>query len=61
MDESEFKPGDVVKLRSNNPEMTVSNIDRETTHSVFCVWFDNKTVCRDSFTPTSLMLARKES
>ncbi|PZU29860.1 MAG: DUF2158 domain-containing protein [Stenotrophomonas sp.] len=33
----EFKPGDVVVLRSGGPKMTVSSLEGS---RVWCVWFD---------------------
>lgn len=33
----EFKPGDVVVLKSGGPRMTVSSLDG---NRVWCVWFD---------------------
>ena len=35
-----FKKGDVVRLKSGGPKMTVSEIRSDDT--LFCRWFDNK-------------------
>jgi uncharacterized protein YodC (DUF2158 family) len=49
-----FNPGDVVRLRSGGPAMTVQSLanDRET---LWCVWFDAKGEHnRQNFGPSSL-------
>lgn len=40
MNDMEFKPGDLVRLKSGGPVMTVSII--ETDGLVRCVWFDSE-------------------
>jgi uncharacterized protein YodC (DUF2158 family) len=35
----QFKPGDVVELKSGGPKMTVEEVDEEA-GGVFCTWFD---------------------
>jgi uncharacterized protein YodC (DUF2158 family) len=35
----QFKPGDVVMLKSGGPQMTVTEVDGDRT---FCQWFDEK-------------------
>lgn len=48
-----FKPGDVVKLKSGGPKMTVAKIDND--GSVDCEWFDEKNIPQvRAFTATSL-------
>ena len=43
MSQEQFKPGDVVKLKSGSPKMTVTSVgDRLGTLSVWCSWFDEK-------------------
>lgn len=37
---SEFKPGDVVQLKSGGPIMTVKFLDED--GDVYCEWFDKK-------------------
>ncbi|HLX65290.1 MAG TPA: DUF2158 domain-containing protein [Planctomycetota bacterium] len=51
---SEFKQGDVVRLKSGGPDMTVENIadyavDRDAKQSVKCAWFQGKTLNREVF------------
>lgn len=43
-DENEFKPGDVVRLKSGGPNMTVTSVGEDFggTMSVFVTWFDDK-------------------
>jgi uncharacterized protein YodC (DUF2158 family) len=57
---SEFKPGDVVVLKSGGPKMTVeqignNNFDRPT---VWCDWFEGNKKVSDTFPPTSLEHAK---
>jgi uncharacterized protein YodC (DUF2158 family) len=35
----EFKVGDVVRLKSGGPAMTIASIDREGPVRCYCVWF----------------------
>jgi uncharacterized protein YodC (DUF2158 family) len=58
----EFKPRDVVKLKSGGPEMTVDEIRSVGSESiVHCVWFDDKHQDRDgTFSPVSLELVKGE-
>jgi uncharacterized protein YodC (DUF2158 family) len=35
-----FKEGDVVKLKSGGPKMTIERIDSD--QSALCIWFDHK-------------------
>ncbi|HKT27884.1 YodC family protein [Dyella sp.] len=37
---SDFKPGDVVQLKSGGPVMTIKFIDED--EEAFCEWFDKK-------------------
>jgi uncharacterized protein YodC (DUF2158 family) len=41
---ADFQPGDVVKLKSGGPSMTVSNVDdygpTGPTNGALCVWFE---------------------
>lgn len=47
----EFKPGDVVRLKSGGPKMTVTEVGEE----VYCEWFDDKKEPQGrGFSPTSL-------
>ena len=50
-----FRPGDVVKLKSGGPKMTVTFIDPE--GHVGCAWFqmhDNPKIIRDRLVPEAL-------
>ena len=48
-DENDFKPGDVVQLKSGGPAMTVSQ--KVAADTVRCVWFDGATP-KDEVFPT---------
>jgi uncharacterized protein YodC (DUF2158 family) len=53
---SSFKPGDVVRLKSGGPDMTVSS-DGETKGYVNCVWFPTPNTpqpCHNSFPESCL-------
>jgi uncharacterized protein YodC (DUF2158 family) len=58
---SEFKLGDVVRLKSGGPDMTVRTIgsDGDNEQVVFCDWFDGKIERRGSYPTTSLETAAK--
>lgn len=43
---SEFKVGDVVKLKSGSPKMTISSIENKICN---CVWFEQSSKMEDSF------------
>lgn len=47
----EFKPGDVVQLKSGGETMTVEEVGDD---YVSCVWFNAKKIERDSFSPIVL-------
>ena len=54
---TEFKPGDVVVLKSGGPSMTIDKIDifnYESVQSALCVWFDGKKKCSELFKLTAL-------
>lgn len=59
---SEFKAGDIVRLKSGGPEMTVNNLHVEETGQVrvYCSWFaetkTKSTSKKDNFPDTSLEL-----
>lgn len=60
----EFQLGDVVRLKSGGPRMTVENLgDRLGDEVVCCVWFEkvgNKQIVkRDAFPPITLEMAPK--
>jgi uncharacterized protein YodC (DUF2158 family) len=43
----EFKQGDVVRLKSGSPDMTVEQIDAQ--GNVSCIWFQGSVVKKQSF------------
>lgn len=48
-DQPACKPGDVVRLLSGGPKMTVERI-HSSGDTATCIWFDvNHKLCRDSF------------
>lgn len=55
MNETEFKAGDVVRLKSGSPEMTIDGFtwnqtkDEYYSDRVDCIWFDGKTLVKQSF------------
>lgn len=54
-DDNALKTGDVVRLKSGGPHMTVSNIgDNYGTPTVWCCWFERTTKVEDTFTLGSL-------
>jgi uncharacterized protein YodC (DUF2158 family) len=56
MDKKDWKIGDVVKLRSGGPKMTVINVPTDSSGDVFCVWFPEGGThpVKDSFPPEAL-------
>lgn len=60
----EFKPGDLVRLKSGGPRMTIEQVGEQAmTEGVWCVWFEqvgNKQVVkRETFSPVVLEPASK--
>jgi uncharacterized protein YodC (DUF2158 family) len=51
-DESPWKPGDLVKVKSGGPVMTVS--DEDEIGRVICEWFDGKVPVSRSFAAAAL-------
>jgi uncharacterized protein YodC (DUF2158 family) len=51
-----FKAGDVVKLKSGGPKMTVDFIDLDI-EKVGCTWFEGNNNKQAAFNPASLELA----
>ena len=51
MSMQQFKPGDVVQLKSGGPAMTVDSMSDETW---LCQWFENSTLRSESFRPAAL-------
>jgi uncharacterized protein YodC (DUF2158 family) len=51
----QFKPGDVVKLKSGGPAMTVSRVGEVNGKpTVWCDWFDGPKKISGAFEPNSL-------
>jgi len=48
-----FEPGDVVKLKSGGPKMTVAQVAEQPV-DVFCYWFDGGTNKSDYFCKEAL-------
>lgn len=48
-----LKVGDVVRLKSGGPKMTVSTVD-EYNHIVYCKWFVHDELKSERFSPDSL-------
>lgn len=56
----QFKAGDVVKLKSGGPKMTVTQVgERAMTQesTVWCVWFVGTKKIEDTFSPEALEIA----
>jgi len=52
-----LNPGNTVQLKSGGPKMTVSHLEKGTWgDTLYCEWFDGKTVQHWNFKPTSLDL-----
>lgn len=55
---ADFKSGDVVKLKSGGPKMTVTGIgDHYGTATVWCSWFDGTKKVDGTFPPAALEVA----
>jgi uncharacterized protein YodC (DUF2158 family) len=55
----EFKPGDVVQLRSGGPAMTVDEIDAD--GEVVCLWFASEEVRSATLKPVVLVPYTEEA
>ena len=55
-----FKVGDVVRLNSGGPEMTVSHADADpiTDGKVWLAWFNGSSICNTAFWPSCLTLVK---
>jgi uncharacterized protein YodC (DUF2158 family) len=51
MDSHQWKPGDIVGVKSGGPSMTVARVQSE---KVFCEWFDGQNPMNGEFTPAVL-------
>lgn len=54
--QSKFAVGDIVKLNSGGPEMTVQSLPNSTNSHYRCQWFAGKKLESGSFPPDSLEL-----
>lgn len=52
-DKIQFKPGDVVKLKSGGPIMTIQSVNE---NSAYCVWFDGTKIKERDFVLDVLVL-----
>ena len=52
---ADFKTGDVVKLKSGGPPMTVSGLPAGNSSVLPCSWFDGADVKHSTFMPAALM------
>ena len=58
--EAKFKPGDLVKLKSGGPVMTVDTVEDSFVVGYWCEWFAGKKLDRANFSETSLLAATEE-
>lgn len=54
----EIKPGDVVKVKSGGPKMTVSQVGETSTYveSAWCNWFDEKNKNQEGVFPLTTLV-----
>jgi uncharacterized protein YodC (DUF2158 family) len=60
----QFRPGDLVRLRSGGPSMTIESVGISSfteEPTVFCVWFDGKMKQRDNFAAEAVEATPKPS
>jgi uncharacterized protein YodC (DUF2158 family) len=63
MSDTPFKAGDVVRLKSGGPKMTVTQTGKTAMlgeDAVWCVWFDGQKKFSDTFAPEALEPASHE-
>ncbi len=54
--ENKFEIGDIVRLKSGGPDMTVTSLDRYIDGVYFCAWFNgNNDLCEASYWDSSLI------
>lgn len=53
-----FKAGDVVKLPSGGPKMTVTSSGEG---NAYCCWFDGNTICLHAFAEDALVKCEPEA
>jgi len=65
MENQTFKAGDVVRLKSGGPDMTIQFIENDTLRNnktiVYCSWFEGIKPFKGDFTTESLILAPAKS
>jgi uncharacterized protein YodC (DUF2158 family) len=53
---SEFKPGDIVRLKSGGPPMVVDEVEKKANIVIVaCLWFDEAQLEDGEFSPASLV------
>lgn len=57
----QFSKGDLVRLKSGGPLMTVVYVDNDGETQIGCVWFRNGEECRGSYPPETLENSVKAS
>lgn len=55
-----FSVGEVVKLKSGGPDMTVRSVPQDASHAYFCQWFAGKKLEQGTFPQDSLELAQSQ-
>ena len=57
----DFKIGDIVRLKSGGPPMTVDEVDKRAASQIIaCLWFDGAQLEDGEFSPASLVLVTNE-
>lgn len=56
---ADFKPGDLVKLKSGGPAMTIESVDRKEGGFV-CLWFTDGELDSDTFVSAVLVMISPE-
>jgi uncharacterized protein YodC (DUF2158 family) len=56
----DFKPGDLVHLKSGGPLMTVNGIEGETIQEIECLWFSGDDLQRGVFSQAALTEIEEE-
>ena len=55
-----FETGEIVKLKSGGPKMTVGYIYKEGFNKITCFWFDGCTYCAHPFPEVALVKVLEE-
>ena len=56
----DFKPGDLVRLKSGGPAMVVEEIDKKD-GSLMCLWFDDGQLESDTIASVALVAVESET